>query len=480
MGRLTLQGGLRYDRASSWAPAEHNGTTATSRFNAQPISFPRTVSVSGYNDLTPRMGVAYDVFGNGKTAVKANLGKYLQSATNDESYTANNPANRFVTSVGARNWTDGNRNFVVDCDLSNPLAQNNLATGGDSCAALGGNNLNFGNPNPALTVVNPAILGGWGVRPWDWQLGASVQQEIAPRVSVNVGYNRRWFGNFFVVSNSLTTAADYDTWTFTAPQNPALPVSGSTLTYYNINPAASARGARNYQTFETDYAPARTQYWHGVDVNLNARLRNGIIFQGGTTTGRGVQNTCALVAKLPELLAVVGGATTIHQRIDSCDVTEPFVTTFRGLATYTIPKVDVLVSASMRSVPTAALGTGSVSASNGNSRAANINVPNTVVQQALGRLPANGLPTGTTTVNMLVPGVLYGGRVTQVDMRFAKIVRFGTRRTDIGVDLYNAFNTSDANMFVQTYDYATNGATYMRPSAIVSPRFVRVNVRFDF
>ena len=35
-------------------------------------------------------------------------------------------------------------------------------------------------------------------------------------------------------------------------------------------------------------------------------------------------------------------------------------------------------------------------------------------------------------------------------------------------------------MFLETYDYATNGATYLRPSAIVSPRFVRVNVRFDF
>ena len=56
LGRVTLQGGVRYDQASSWAPAEHNGTTATSRFNAQPISFPRTVSVSGYYDLTPRIG----------------------------------------------------------------------------------------------------------------------------------------------------------------------------------------------------------------------------------------------------------------------------------------------------------------------------------------------------------------------------------------------------------------------------------------
>jgi hypothetical protein len=69
-GRLTLQGGIRYDRAWSWAPAEGNGTTETSRFNPRPISFDRTVSVRGYNDITPRFGVAYYVFGTGKTGLK--------------------------------------------------------------------------------------------------------------------------------------------------------------------------------------------------------------------------------------------------------------------------------------------------------------------------------------------------------------------------------------------------------------------------
>ena len=58
LGKLTLQGAIRYDRAWSWAPAEGNGTTDTSIFNPQPISFERTVSVKGYNDITPRMGAA--------------------------------------------------------------------------------------------------------------------------------------------------------------------------------------------------------------------------------------------------------------------------------------------------------------------------------------------------------------------------------------------------------------------------------------
>src|SRR5207237_10734405 len=103
-----------------------------------------------------------------------------------------------------------------------------------------------------------------------------------------------------------TSAADYDRWTITAPQNAALPSSGEAMSYYLVAAAANARGANLYQTFETDYAPARTQYWHGVTTNLVARLRNSVNIQGGTTTGHGVSNTCALYAALPELLVVAG------------------------------------------------------------------------------------------------------------------------------------------------------------------------------
>jgi hypothetical protein len=467
-GRVTLQGAVRYDRASSWAPAEGNGTTEISRFNPAPISFPRTVSVAGYNDITTRWGAAWDVFGNGRTAVKANFGKYLQNATNDENYTANNPAARIVRSVFSRGWVD-NGNFVVDCDLRSPLAQNNLAAGGDSCAALTGDNVNFGNANPNLTIVNPAILEGWGVRPSDGQFGVSVQQQLLPRLSVDVSYNRRWFENFFVDDNQLVSPSDYTEWTYTAPQDARLPGGGGyPVTMYS---RLAVIGAQTYRTFETDFGEARTQYWHGANVSLNARLANGLTFQGGTSTGRGVRDTCDTVVK-----------------IDSpdprgCAVTEPVMTSFRGFAAYTVPKVGVLVSAQFRSLnPNNIGGVGGGSATNGASLNANVILPNTTVQQLLGgRLPAGQLASGTTTVNLLTTGQLYPDeRLTQVDMRFAKIVRFGDRRADIGVDLYNLFNTNDTTGFDANYALATNGATWLQPTAIVPPRFARFNVTFSF
>jgi hypothetical protein len=347
-----VQGAIRYDRAWSWSPSEHNGSTETSQFMPNPITFPRTVSVAGYNDITTRWGVAWDVFGTGRTALKANIGKYLQTATNDENYAVNNPAglSRFVTFVTNRSWIDGDNDRVIDCDLMNFAAQSPVATGSvDTCGALSGNNLNFGNPNPNATVVNPAILKGWGVRPSDWGLNVSVQHEVLPRVSVEVGYNRRWFQNFFVTDNQAVGPEDYTPWTFTAPQHDALPGGGGyPIDLQVITSAAALRPARNYITFETDYGDARTQYWHGVTVSATARLAAGLTVQGGTTTGRGVRNRCDTAAALPEEFLVGPGSPIA--RIDTCDVTEPWLTSIRGLANYTVPWVDVLVSANFRSL----------------------------------------------------------------------------------------------------------------------------------
>ncbi len=481
-GRFTVQGAVRYDRATSWAPAEHNGTTEISKFNPAPITFPRTVSVAGYNDITTRWGTAWDVFGNGKTALKANVGRYLQNATNDENYTANNPAARIQRNVltPVRGWQD-NGNFIVDCDLRNPAAQNNLATGGDSCAALTGDNANFGNANPNLTVINPAILEGWGVRPSDWQIGVSVQHELIPRVSIDAGYNRRWFQNFFVDDNQLVGPSDYTAWTYTAPQHPDLPGGGGyPVTVYS---RLAVIGAQTFRTFETDFGPARTQYWHGVNVSVNARMSNGLTVQGGTSTGRGVRDSCEAARNLPETYLGLGTGASPLVQAQACHVIEPFMTSFRGLAAYTVPKIDVLISAQFRSLnPNNIGGVGGASATNGASLSANVILPNSTVQQLLGgRLPAGALPNGTTTVNLLTPGQLYPDeRLTQVDMRFAKIIRFGSKRADVGVDLYNLFNTNDTTGFDSNFALSNNGATWLQPTTIVPPRFARFNVTFTF
>ena len=77
-----------------------------------------------------------------------------------------------------------------------------------------------------------------------------------------------------------------------------------------------------------------------------------------------------------------------------CDDLEPWQTTFRGLATYTIPKIDVLVSTVLRSQPSMLLG-GTPATS------ANWVVPNSVITAALGHLPPGATATGTTTIPLV-------------------------------------------------------------------------------
>jgi hypothetical protein len=450
-GRMTLQGALRYDRSSSYSPAGLNGTSATSIVNAAAIQFERTVSVDSFNDITPRFGLAYDVFGNGRTAVKFNMGHYLDAATNDGSYTRNNPANRTVSTYD-RNWTDADNDRVVDCGILNFDANG-------ECAALTGNSLNFGGLSGATTEVNPETLRGWGVRENDWQWGLTVQQELLPRVSVEVGYSRRWFQGFVVTDNINRDPSEYDSWTINAPGDPRLPGGGGyPITTYVPTDAAAAEPAENYITFEKDFGPQRTNYWHGVDVTLNTRLRQGLTFQFGTSTGRGVLDTCAT-----------------STRIDSpdprnCRDVDPFRTTIRGLGSYTIPRVDVLVSATIRSEPPLELS-------------AALPVPNSIVRQLLGRLPRGASPTGNTIINLHdnEHRIFADNRRTQIDMRLAKIFRFSSTRADVGVDIGNLLNTNYATGFEGTYQFGQpDGGTWADPTAVYTPRFVRLNFTVNF
>ena len=93
-------------------------------------------------------------------------------------------------------------------------------------------------------------------------------------------------------------------------------------------------------------------------------------------------------------------------------------------------------------------------------------MPNTVVQQLLGRLPPGALATGNTTVALLdTDHRLYGPRRNQIDMRFAKIVRFGTTRTNVGVDLGNLLNSNYATTYQSQYDYVQpNGGSWLNPT----------------
>ena len=454
--RLTLQGGLRYEHAFSFGPGDGENAVLPNRFLPGGLEFPRTDGVLGLNDISPRFGAAYDVFGNGRTALKMHWSHYLQSASNDGIFTSSNPSYSYQWNT-TRAWDDRNGNKIPDCDLNNLALQDGV----DLCGAV--NNANFGSVFSS-TIVDPAVLSGWQTRPYDWQIGASIQQEVLPRVSVEFGYNRRTWGNFLVTDNRALGPQDFDAVTIAAPSHPELPGGGGYPVTFWVQTPDNFGQEDDFLTFADNYGD-RTDYWHGVDVSVNARMANGVTIQAGTNTGRGVRDECEILAALPE---------NQGDRLDSCAVTETWQTTFRGLASYVIPRADVLVSAVFRSNPsTSPNGT---PASTGSSLGANYNVTTAAIREALGRpLPGNAR---TTSVDLLLPNQLYGDRINAMDMRLAKVLRFGGMRTTLGFDFYNVFNSNTTTGYNE--GFGATGATWLRPTSILDPRFARFNITIDY
>jgi len=153
-GRMTLQGAC----ASTMHGASFRSEHRRRQVSAGRDDIPGNEGVDSYMDLTPRGGVVYDVFGDGKTALKVSAGKYLEAAQNGGAFVSNRPTSR-VAGTGiipvSRTWTDSNLNFVADCDLLNPLAQNRVASGGDICGQL--SDLAFGT-SVFNTNTDPALL----------------------------------------------------------------------------------------------------------------------------------------------------------------------------------------------------------------------------------------------------------------------------------------------------------------------------------
>ena len=471
MNRLTLQGAIRYDRPWSYFPE----TVQPKSAYFPGATFPKTDGVTGYNDITPRLGAAYDLFGNGKTALKVNVGKYLQGASVSNLAYGSNPALRIVGGGGgifppsvARTWTDADRDFVPDCDLTNLAAQNAAGTPGfnpavDSC---GGTDLRFGSTQLIGSVFDPGLFSGWGVRPSDWAFGLSIQQELFPRASVEVGFHRRTFTMFTtggtVNDNQAIGPNDVASYSITVPADSLgrLPNSGDTIApLYNVNPNVFNTGTVLVRP--TKDVGNDSRVFNGVDVTFSLRNAKGITFSGGTSTGKVENDWCEVRAAVPEAFLVN----------PYCHVESPWQTAFRALVAYTIPGIDVQVSSVVQdkaNVGTEQLGslaaTYALTAADTAAAAAQIGRPLTV--------------TGPISVNLLSGGQLYGPRVRQWDFAAKKILRFGDQRVTVGADFYNLLNNNVTLGFSGAF--IPNVAGWQSPTSYMNPRVVRLNAEFAF
>jgi len=470
--RLTLQGAVRFDRAASWFPAQQEGP---SRFLPTPLRIPETRGVDSYKDVTPRLGIAYDVTGHGTTAIKMSLGRYLEGAGVNGVYANANPTLRmpqttpvFGTAGVTRAWNDANGNFVADCDLASPSAQDLRASGGDLCGIV--SNVNFGR-NVLTNAFDAQILSGWGVRPSDWNFVLSLQQRIGPRSALDVAYTRRAFRGFTAADNLAVAPADLTPFSILAPLDSRLPGGGGYRIdgLYDVVPDKAGQvdnlitGAETFGRW--------SQSFSGVDVTVHARVGRGFTFAGGTSTGQTVADNCDVRAHLPELATTSTGTTAFGPGLTGsavtplspyCHVAYGMLTQLRGLSSYLVPGLDLELAATFQSKPGALL-------------AANYAAPNSVVAPSLGRnLSGNA---ANATVNLIEPGSMYGDRINQIDLHVAKVFRLRRARSTVGLDIYNALNANAVLTYNNTF---VPGGTWLQPLMVLTPRLFKITAALDW
>ena len=452
LDRLTVNAGVRFDSTRTGYPDLDRPTNI---WVPDPFLIEGD-TVASWKDFQPRLGVAYDLRGDGRTALKFSASRYGSRDSTDWAQSVN-PAgsNRAMN----RSWGDGRGcldpsvcipgDGLVQGDPRNPEPNGELTSANT--------NLAFGLPR-ITTFHDPDWAFGWGNRESNWEFSGSIQQELTPGVSLDVAYFRRAWINRSVVDNRALGGDDFEIGTITVPSDSRLPDGGGgTLSFYDLKPG-SVRVPDDLTVLADNFG-GESETWNGFDVTVDARIED-VLLQGGMSTGRVSRNYCDLQAALPEALpsrgSVAGNSPGDTVLVEHCDRAENWLTQVKLIGSYTFP-YDIQVAATLQNQP-------------GPERAATV----LFTETSLGRPLV--LNPGGVNLNLIRPGSSYGERFNQLDLRFTKIINVGGgARFRAMFDLYNVLN-ANAVMAEQP----AFGANWLAPVVIMPGRLAKFAFQLDF
>jgi hypothetical protein len=444
--RVTLNLGLRFDYHNAYVPAQDIPALPF----VGPKSYEEVPDVPSWKDLSPRVGIAWDITGGGRTVVRVNYGHYVASESTATA-TANNPVNTRINSA-TRTWTDLNRDLFPDCDLQNPALNREC---GALSAPLGDLNI--------VTRWDEAVLNGWGVRPNDDEILIGVQHQLTERLMADVQWNYHRFGKFLATEFRATPPEAYDSFCVTAPVDPRLPGGGGNQicgfmdiqrAYFGLRPDNVVTSAANFGNVEDVFT--------GLDATLTARLPNGGIASGGLSTGRERTNFCDVAPKA----SIGSNAATTAGRVGEstistypsalyCSVTPPYQPDWKALVSYPLPW-GMNASATWQNRPGPQVLANYVATSSETT----LNRP---------------LTQGTTTVNFIAPGTQYGDRLNQLDVRLGKTVPLPRGRVQLTLSVFNVLNSNATLTWSTRY-----GPNWLLPTSILQGRLMKVGMQLTF
>jgi carboxypeptidase family protein len=475
MNRATLNVGLRWDwfigetqESSLQASRINNGATFTRCADGKnDLKAGCTGTVQNWKDLSPRVGVAFDLFGDGRTALKTGFARYV-AGQQIAVANANNP----VTTLGledSRPWTDIDRNGSP-YDANGNIQFNELTNSAQTPT--------FGK-NVSTTSYDPSTLEGWGKRGYNWEYTLSVQHQLRDRISIGGGYFRRWLGNQTFTDDLRYDKNSYDgPFCVTAPQDVNLPGGGGyqVCNLYDLKPGLQNLTPNSLVRFSNDFG-GETNIYQGIDFGVNSRFANGAFLQAGIGAAARTFNNCNLQNAGYDAVILAAPLTTVPTEVyadgtSGCDRHYPFRPDMKMLGSYPLGYGVVLSGTYQfnRGVQTGAAGLSP-------SILATWAVPSATIQQYLGR----GL-TGAATknVDLIREGYDYGDQnLNQLDLRASKRFDLGRYRVRVDADLYNAFNSNWPFTLNANFSNA-NTSAWLRPTNVLQGRMFKLGGQFDF
>ena len=420
-GRFTLIPGVRYENfvgsvaaqdapAGRFVPAKHFATIE---------------NLPNWKDVSPRFGMAWDVQGNGKTAVKFGIGKYMRAYTTGfaDLYDPN------ILDTDTRTWSDANGDNIAQVTELGPSQNKTFGT---------------------KAARRPAD----GIRrPYQIEMNASVQREIISGLSVNLSYFRRDYKQLVWTDNVAVAASDYTALTL------ASPLDGSPVTIYNLS---SAR--LGLVDLVDQNSSSNSRVYGGYDVGFNARVRKLNMF-GGVSTGRMVSNTCQVEDP---------------NQLRFCDQSQydiPYLTQIKLAGSYSLPWA-LQVSGALQSYPGDARNASVDTGNSGNIAAEDpsLRVNWTFNNAALrAQIPTATLTQTQIIVPLIAPGTKFLGRQNQLDVRVKRVFAFKGKQLEAQFDVFNSLNANPILTQNQTF-----GTALDRPASVLQGRLIRLGLQAKF
>ena len=444
MNRLTLNLGVRFDYLNGSVPAinEAAGPWVPAR------QFAAASGIPDWKNWTPRLGAVYDLFGNGKTAIKGYMGRYVLFEPFGGVTGANGPASRIVQTA-TRTWSDANHDYIPQASELGPLSPSTFGTVVNT------------------TTYSPDVLTG--NRPYTWQGSLQVQQQLGRGLGLNVGWFRTSYGNQRVTNNLAVTPADFSSYCIAAPTNALLPGGGGNpiCGFYDVSKAKFGQ-TNNLIDLASKYGNP-SEVFNGVDVSLTARLGAGRFVQAGLSTGGTVTDVC-YANNQPQLTPDAGGGAGTSRTSAFCHISTPWSGSTQFKAALVLPLWwQVQASANYQNlppIPTPASAT----------------ITDVAIAPSLGRdLAACGAKTGaacaaTVVANIVLPNTYFlEPRLQQLDLRLTRVFRLSRVRIQPQVDFYNLTNNNSV-LSIQS----RLGPIYNTPTNVLDPRLVKFGVNMTF